>query len=318
MSGGLSTISALAGRASTVFGAISSLFGSSGDVQLGDVTFAGTEVPEKITWGGKQDVVSQRLPGGTVIFNAMGIEYPPISWTGIFEGFGAISRSRQLYMMLASAQLFNLSWNDRSYTVMLANYEADDTKANWIPYRLTCLVLRDETLFEGDAPPSLLSQVQTNIANALGITPAALANTVGTAIKVAQVGATVVGAVAPGSGAALALGTAVGGAMTAINVAVAVSDSAIGGIVAGAISGGSSVIPNGTAASGVASLSAATDASANGAAMANAGGQIGVAQANLSVNSPAQANFINANSNLNNANAAYDGARANYYNGLVP
>lgn len=318
MSGGLSTISALAGKASTIFGAISTLFGGSGSVQLGDVVFDGMEVPESIKWGGKQDIVSQRLPGGTVIFNAMGIDYPPIGWSGIFEGFSAISRSRQLYTMLASAQLFSLSWNDRSYTVMLANYEADDTKSNWIPYRLTCLVLRDETLSASGAPPSLLDQVTTNIANAIGITPAALANTVGTALKVAQTAATVVGAVAPGSAAAFALSGAVGGAMTAINGAIAISDGAISVISKGAALLGSPVFASGSAASGVANLLSATTATINGATMANAGAQIGVAQANLSVNSPAQSQFINANSNLNNANAAYDGARANYYNGLVP
>lgn len=319
MSGSLSSISVIAGKASTVFNAVSQLlFGGSGDVQLGNVTFSGMEVPEKIRWGGRQDVVNQRLPGGVNNFNVMGIDYPPISWSGIFEGSSALSRSRQLYSMLAAANLISLTWNDRNYTVMLAEFHADDTKQIWIPYTLTCLVLRDETLSAAPGSPSLLAQVQTNIANALGVTPAALAQTVGTAIQVAQTAATVVNAVAPGSAAALALGTAVNGAMTAINVAVAVSDSAIGRIAAGAIATGSIVLPAGSALSGVANLIGVTTATGNGAAMANAGGQIGVAQANLQVNSPAQAEFVNANANLNNANASYDAARANYYNGLTP
>lgn len=318
MSGSLSSISAIAGKASTVFSAVSQLFGGAGGVQLGPITFAGMEVPEKIKWGGKQDIVSQRLPGGVVNFNAMGIDYAPISWSGIFEGFNAISRSRALYAMLNSASLFSLTWNDRNYTVMLSEYHADDTKQIWIPYALTCLVLRDETLSAPPAAPSLLAQVQSNIANALGITPEALASTVGTAIQVAQTAATVVNAVAPGSAAALALGNAVGGAMTAINGAIAISDSAIGGIVSGALSSGSPVLPAGTAASGAASLTAATTATGNGAALANAGGQIGVAQANLQINSPAQAAFVNSNTNLNTSNASYDSARANYYNGLTP
>lgn len=318
MSGSLSTISALAGKASTIYGAVSQLFGGAGAVQLGGVTFQGMEVPEKIKWGGKQDIISQRLPGGKVILNAMGIDYTPISWSGIFMDGSGFSRSRLLYAMMNAASLVSLTWNDRNYTVMVAEYDADDIKQLYIPYHITCLVLRDETLSVAPQSPSLLSQVQANIANALGITPAALASTVGTAIQVAQAAATVVNAVAPGSAAALALGTAVGGAMTAINGAIAISDSAIGGIVSNAVGSGASVLPPGTAAQGAASLTAATTATTNGAAMGNAGGQIGVAQANLQVNSPAQATFANANSNLNTSNATYDSARANFYNGLQP
>lgn len=318
MSGSLSSISALAGKASTIYGAVSQLFGGSGGVQLGGVTFAGMEVPEKIRWGGKQDIISQRLPGGIVNLNAMGIEYPPISWGGIFEGATAISRSRQLYAMLNAASLISLTWNDRNYTVMLAEFNADDTKQLWIPYSLACIVLRDETLSAAPASPSLLSQVTANIANAIGVTPAQLTATVGTALQAAQTAATVVGAVAPGSAAALALGTAVGGAMTAINGAVLVADSQIAGIATSATSGGASVLPNGNAASGATNLTAASNATLNDASMAQAGGQIGVAQANLQINSPAQATFVNSNANLNTNNATYDSARANPSNGLAP
>jgi len=281
MSGALSSISALAGQASSVFSAVSQIFGGSGGVQLGDVSFSDFEVPEKISWGGKQDIVHQKLPGGQVVLNAMGIDYPPIVWSGIFDGFDALDRSRQIYQMLVAAALVPLTWNDRSYTVLVADYQADDTKTNWIPYRVTCIVLRDETLSQADAPPSLLSQVTGDIAGAIGITPAQLAAGVGTALKVAQVASTVVGAVTRGSSAALGLAGAVGAAAGAVGGALSLANGAMGGIVQNAIATGASILPIGSAVAGAANLVSAVSTAQSLAALPIIGGLVGRVATNL-------------------------------------
>lgn len=281
MSSALGALSSAAGQASSVFNAVSQLFGGSGGVQLGTVSFSGMEVPENIVWGGKQDIVNQRLPGGKVIFNQMGIEYPPISWSGIFEGFSAMTRSRLLYTALNAGSLLPLSWNDRSYTVLIASYEATDTKTNWIPYKVTCLVLRDETLSQAAPPPSLLSQITGDIASAIGVTPAQLAAGVGTALQVAQTASQVVGAVTAGSKAALGLTTALSVASGVVGGAMALANSGIANTVAQAVQTGSVVLPAGSAASGIANLTAATGNAANLAALPIIGGLVGRTQTNM-------------------------------------
>lgn len=272
------TLSSLVGKASTVFNAVSQLFGGSGNVQLGTVTFGGMEVPETLKWGGTADIVKQRLPGGKVIMSGMGIDFHPISWGGVFEGFTAITRSRQLYTMMNAQVPVSLSWNDRSYKVMIHEYTPEDTKTNWIPYHITCEVLSDETLSSNPAAPSLLSQITGDIAGAIGITPAQLTAGVGTALTVAQSAATVVGAVTSGSGAALALAGALAGVTTAVNAATGLANSSMAGIVASA---GAGVFPAGSAVAGLASLATATDAAGKLAALPIIGGLIGRAQTNL-------------------------------------
>lgn len=277
----LSSISALAGQASTVYGALTQLFGGAGSVTLGDFSFDSFEVPETIRWGGKQHIVSQTMPGGTNVFAAMGIEFPPLSWSGIFDGMNALSRSRQLYTMLNAAALITLSWNDRTYTVMVSDYEASDTKTNWIPYRISCLVLRDETLSSNPPAPSLLSQVTADIAGAIGVTPAQLTQGVGTALSAAQAAATVAGAVTAGSSAALALTGAVATAATAVNAATVLANSQIATLASAAASTGSAVLPAGNALTGAANLIGAMATSANLAALPIIGGLVGRIQINM-------------------------------------
>lgn len=281
MSGTLSTISSIVGKVSVVRNSLSILFGGSGGVSLGGVNFAGTEVPETIKWGGRQDIVKQRLPGGVVVMSAMGIEYTPISWSGIFEGISAIGRSRQLYAMMNAALTVSLAWNDRNYTVMIDTYSADDTKENWIPYTVTVCILRDETLVSSASSPGLLSQITSDIAGAIGITPDALVSGVGTALQVASVAATVVGAVTGGSAASGVLASALGAAQLATGAAISVANSQVGGIIAGALSTGSLVFPAGSAASGIANFGTALASSANLSALPVIGGLIGRSQINL-------------------------------------
>lgn len=281
MSGALSSISAIAGQASSVISAVSQLFGGSGGVQLGSVSFSDIEVPEKISWGGKQDIVKQKLPGGQVVLNSMGIEFPPITWSGIFDGASALERSREPYTMMNASAIVALSWNDRSYKVLVSEYVAEDTKTNWIPYKVTCIVLSDETLSQTSASTSLLSTVTSDIASAIGVTPAQLTSTVGTALKVAQTASTVVGAVTSGSSAFLGLSTAIGAVTGVVGGSITTANAGISSLTSAAQSAGSSILAAGSALSGVTGMASALSNASNLAALPIVGGLVGRVTSNL-------------------------------------
>lgn len=278
------SLPSILGSASAAYGAVKQLFGLSGSVRLGPINLAGVEIPETIRWGGRQHIARQELPGGAVNMSAMGMRFEPIHWKGVFEGPGALARSRQFYTLMAAASTLPLSWNDRAFTVLIAEYHADDTQPNWIPYSIKLDVLRDETLAAPAAAPGLLSQITGDITSALGITPDTLA-TVQTAIGDAQVAAQAVGAVTGGSSAALALAGALTGAQGAVSGAISAANGNIGGVIGGVASVGA-VFPAGSGASGAANVNVALAASSTLAAAPAASGFLRRAIANLSNAAP--------------------------------
>jgi hypothetical protein len=241
---------------SAVAQAISQVFGGAGTVTLGSVVFTTYEVPEFIAWGGRQRTVKTVLPGGVVTMSLMGVEYPPLAWTGYFNGAGARGRARAVYAMLNAGNQVSLSWGDRLYTVVVSDFTSKEQYSNWIPYSVACEVIRDETLSGGAASQSLLGQLSQDVTSALGLTPDNLA-AVQTAISQVQPLVSAASAVFPGSAAAMALDTGLGVAQGTVGGAQALAEGNIGGVVSLATAAGTVFAP-GTAASGVASLNTAT------------------------------------------------------------
>jgi hypothetical protein len=137
---------------------------------LGPIVFEDFEVPCAINFGGKQRLVVHRLPGGVRVIDALGRDDADISFAGIFTGDDATLRARLLDEMRALGTLLPLTWDVFFYTVLIAQFQADYTTSNWIPYKITCTVLRDEASALIETALSLgatvLSDVGTAIAQA--------------------------------------------------------------------------------------------------------------------------------------------------------
>jgi len=167
MSGALGTVA----RAAGVAGAVNGILGLvQTNVYLGDITFYGIQVPEQITWGGTQRLVRHVAPGGAVTISQMGIDYPQLQWSGVFEGASAATFSRRLYLMMVGGELQQLSWLDKGYTVVVREFAADDQKDNWVPYRITVDILYDN-LFGPPAgkgsPRGLIATLMADLKTAL-------------------------------------------------------------------------------------------------------------------------------------------------------
>jgi hypothetical protein len=273
------TIASFTSTVAPAIQAVAQVFGGAGTVTLGSVVFSGYEVPEQIPWGGSQGVVKQIRPGGVVDMALMGVVFPPITWTGFFNGAAARSRARQVYAMLNAGAPVSLSWGDRLYTVIVANFTSRERYSNWIPYSVTCDVVRDETLAGGSQPPTLLAQVSQDITSALGLTPDTLAS-VQTAIGQAQTLATAGGVITGGSSAALALQGGLSAAQGAVGGAQSIAEGNIGGIVGIAEAAGS-VFPPGNAATGASNLNAAASAAGTLAALLPVAGYLGRCATNV-------------------------------------
>lgn len=246
MSGTLSTIS---DAVSTVAG----LFGGSGLVQLDRVTFASFEVPEKITWGGQQQLTVHKLIGGARVIDAMGRDDQPLSWSGYLQGSNATLRARQIDELRLAGNPISLTWGDFNYTVVIQSFECDFTKPHWQPYRLSCVILRDEAQGDPNGPLSLVDQVKSDIGNALGINVDAVASGVSQALGTAQQAASVIGRATGNTALSAAVSQAQGLLQTGVSSAnSALSAASRISVGVGSLSGLASAA--GAAAQGTAAL----------------------------------------------------------------
>ncbi len=111
---------------------------------LGPIVFQDYEVPCGINFGGLQRLAVHTLPGGVRVVDSLGRDDADICFAGIFSGSNATLRARALDEMRALGILLPLTWDVFFYTVFIKQFQADYTTTNWIPYKVTCTVLRDE------------------------------------------------------------------------------------------------------------------------------------------------------------------------------
>lgn len=157
---------------------------------LGPIALHGFEVPETITIGGAQRLAIHRLPGGARVIDALGPDDADIVWSGIASGPEAAARIRTLDTLRRAGLPLPLAWDANAYTVVVSNFEADTVNPYWIPYRISCAVLRDDTALPlsaaVDVPIQLirpdLAAIDAQIAAA---TPALYADDLATSIDAA-------------------------------------------------------------------------------------------------------------------------------------
>lgn len=144
---------------------------------LGPILFQGFELPGSITWGGAQSLAIHRLPGGNRIIDAMGRDDADITWSGVFSGRDATFRARALDLMRADGSVWPLTWDSFFYSVLIARLDIDHRRPNWLPYRISCTVMRDEAASLLMAPITFAASVARDLAVATALAPSALPST---------------------------------------------------------------------------------------------------------------------------------------------
>ncbi len=133
---------------------------------MGPVAFETFEVPARIGFGGRQRIVVHTLPGGARIIDTMGRDDAPIAWSGAFSGPDAALRARLLDTMRSDGAVWTLAWDAFSFSVVVAEFEAQYERSNWIPYRLSCTVLVDDAAAQAQAAVSVVGLALDDLASA--------------------------------------------------------------------------------------------------------------------------------------------------------
>ncbi len=133
-------------------------------LSLGTVSFQDMEVPEKISFGGKQRLAVQNVIGGGRIVDALGIDDGEISFSGIFSGSDAASRAQLLDTARALGAQLPLVWQGFYYLVIIAGFTAEYRKPNLIPFSITCVVVTDPLAAAANAVAPVASLVSGDLA----------------------------------------------------------------------------------------------------------------------------------------------------------
>ena len=138
-------------------------------VLLGPILLQGFEIPQHITWGGRQKLAVHSLPGGERVIDSLGRDDIDVSWSGIFTGPSAGARARALDRMRADGLVWPLTWSTYFYSVVIKSLTLDYARSNWLPYQISCTVLRDETATFAVAEQPLAAQVLGDVSTAAGL-----------------------------------------------------------------------------------------------------------------------------------------------------
>jgi hypothetical protein len=258
------------------------MFGGYGLLTIGPVQLSGLELPEAMPVGGKQLIGIQTMAGGGLCLDAMGAIENSISWSGKFTGPNRSVRARLLDSIRKSGAVVTLAWDVFSYEVIVSEFAADTRSVDPVPYRITCIVLQDNSAPLGGVVTALVTQLVADVASG-NVVVALSAASAGVAAPISAVAAAVAvpGATTLGTSAYHGAVSAVNGAGSAINLALGNANTALG-------QNGASLLASSQAATMPASISAMS-AAVNGAAssagdvanLASAAGYFGRASVNL-------------------------------------
>ncbi|NTG73306.1 amidohydrolase [Agrobacterium rhizogenes] len=110
---------------------------------IGGISLSEWEIPERINFGGRQQVTVHKLIGGNRTVDAMGPDPDDVRWSGRFRGPNALTRATALDALRASGAEVPLYYLGRVLTVVITQFRADAERSYEIPYQITCTVVAD-------------------------------------------------------------------------------------------------------------------------------------------------------------------------------
>ena len=136
---------------------------------LGPFSFEGLESPEQIHFKTKQRVAVHHLGSGLSKIDYLGDDYETVSFRGIFSGTSAADRIRSIDCLRVRGVPLILSWSSKTLSVIITQFELDYSSDRWIPYRLSCYVIRSVNVGVEDPTDVMSASPATQVSDMLGL-----------------------------------------------------------------------------------------------------------------------------------------------------
>ena len=233
---------------------------------LGPIIFKDFEVPAGINFGGTQRLAIHRLPGGTRVIDSLGRNDADLSFVGIFTGSDATLRARAIDELRSLGLPLPLTWDVFFYSVVIDSFQADYLNSTWIPYRISCTVIRDEASALIETAASLAISTLADVSSAVALAAAGNVD-----LSNAQSALATSGAITSGTAAFSSAQSSISGAQVDLATGLAASTASLS--IANLDSAS-------TADAGIASMRQATDAAGQLSQITQARSYIGRAAIN--------------------------------------
>jgi len=110
-------------------------------LSLGPVVFTKFEIPQKINFGGRQNISIHSFSDGSRIIDAMGPDDADIEFSGILSGSEANQRALLIDSIRKSGNATYLTWDIYCYYVVIKEFSVTYENQFWLPYRIRCTIL---------------------------------------------------------------------------------------------------------------------------------------------------------------------------------
>jgi len=155
---------------------------------LGDFEFLDFEVPERLALPGRQKTVLHQMVGGKRVIDVLGVEYDPLTWSGVITGSQSGERVKALERMRDAGEKLTLTLDDYSYSVVITTF----TPVYEFIYRRPYTI--EVAIFANNASPlkvdaltgALQGLLDSDIGQALGLSDIIDVSTVTSAVTTVQ------------------------------------------------------------------------------------------------------------------------------------
>lgn len=216
-------------------GEVGGLFsGIQAPVVLGTTQLTGIEAPEKIVFGGSQQMTVHKLPGGARVYDLMGPDDVDLEFSGVFTGSRAASAARNVDAMRIAGTPVPLTWPGFHKTVIIKDFRCEYQRAGfWLPFHVSCSVVPQQPNTE---PQSFVDKLGQDVKSALdnaGISDAL--QTTQQALSAVQSVMPVAGVFFANSPVFQQVSGALAGAQTATSAGLSAADGDMKGLVQGSL-----------------------------------------------------------------------------------
>ena len=138
-------------------------------LRLGNFAFEGLESPERIHLKANQRLAVHHLGSGMSIADCLGDDCEVVSFRGIFSGKNTAERIRSVHYLRLQGLPLSLTWGSQALSVLIHDFELDYASDLWIPYRLSCYVVRSNNPGVGTQEDSISASPITQVGDIINL-----------------------------------------------------------------------------------------------------------------------------------------------------
>lgn len=155
---------------------------------LGDFEFLDFEVPERIAIPGRQKTVLHQMVGGKRVIDVLGVEYDPLTWSGVITGSQSGDRVKALERMRDAGEEITLTLDEYSFTVVITSFVPVYEFIYRRPYSIeVAIVANNASPLKVDAlTGALQGLLNSDVGQALGLSGTINVSAVTTAVSTVQ------------------------------------------------------------------------------------------------------------------------------------